>query len=68
MYEGQLAKSRRLCEICTSQALKHEQTQHNVRLVTIALEHPQPRKPVVYAELDKFPDMATKPSARCPIF
>ena len=56
LCEGQLAKSRRLCEICTSEALKHEQTQHNVTLVTIAPEHPHPRKPVKYAELDEFAD------------
>jgi len=56
MCEGQLANSRRLRDRCTSEALKHEQTQHNVRLVTIAPEHPQHQKPVENAELDEFPD------------
>ena len=54
--ERQLATDRRSCELVTSEAMKHEQTQHNVRLVTIAPEHPQPRKPVEYAELDDVSD------------
>jgi len=56
MCEGQLANSRRLRDRCTSEALKHEQTQHNVRLVTIAPEHPQHQNPVENAEHNEFPD------------
>jgi len=50
IIEDQLARSRRLCKNCISEALKHQQTQHNVRLVATAPEHPQPQNPVVYAD------------------